>query len=197
MRKKIKEAYPAFDSRHQSIVLFNTNASDLVPLRRWPREYYINLARMIMENYEHIVILLTGENSERADKEVIVEAVNSGRCVNFAGRTSLSELPALYSMSEFMVTNDSGPAHFASVTDMPVYVLFGPETPKVYGPLGAMTPIYAGLACSPCVSATNHRKSICNDNVCLQAITAKQVFEVIRTRLELFRSKGESHAINV
>jgi ADP-heptose:LPS heptosyltransferase len=84
-----------------------------------------------------------------------------------------------------MLTNDSGPAHFASVTPLPVFVFFGPETPAIYGPLGNMTPIYAGLACSPCVSAMNHRKSPCSDNVCLQIIPPEQVFESIRLHLEL------------
>jgi ADP-heptose:LPS heptosyltransferase len=83
-----------------------------------------------------------------------------------------------------MLTNDSGPAHFASVTDMPVYVFFGPETPKIYGPLGRMTPIYAALACSPCVAATNHRKSVCNDNVCLQIITPDNVYAMLRSELD-------------
>ncbi|HFQ88757.1 MAG TPA: hypothetical protein ENK27_01660, partial [Desulfobulbus sp.] len=37
-----------------------------------------------------------------------------------------------------------------------------------------------GLACSPCVSAANHRKTPCTDNRCLQAITVDQVFAAIR-----------------
>ncbi len=47
-------------------------------------------------------------------------------------------------------------------------VLFGPETPKLYQPLGTSRAIYAGLACSPCVSASNHRKTAC-DRQCLHA----------------------------
>jgi len=81
------------------------------------------------------------------------------------------------------LTNDSGPGHFAAVTDMPTYVFFGPETPALYGSLGKTTPIYAGLACSPCVSAANHRKTVCKDNVCLQVITPDQVYEILRPAL--------------
>ena len=183
MLDKVRGSCPEFDEGRHKIILFNTNASDLVPLRRWPEEHYIRLARMILEIYPQIVILLTGSEAERTGKKIITEAVNSWRCVNFAGVTSFADLPALYSVSSFMLTNDSGPAHFASVTDMPVFVLFGPETPAIYGPLGSMTPIYAGMACSPCVSAANHRKSVCNDNVCLQVITPEQVYEVLKPRL--------------
>jgi ADP-heptose:LPS heptosyltransferase len=83
-----------------------------------------------------------------------------------------------------MLSNDSGPPHFASATDMPTFVFFGPETPKLYCPLGKTTPIYAGLACSPCVSAANHRKTACDDNVCLQVITPEQVFNILQPKLK-------------
>lgn len=184
MRRKIKESFPAFDAERNAIVLFNTNASNLVPLRRWPREHFIRLARLVLERYPRVLLLLTGDASERPEKEAILRAVGDGRCIDFAGRTSIQELPALYSVSAFMLTNDSGPAHFASVTDMPVFVLFGPETPKAYGPLGDMTPIYSSLACSPCVSAANHRKSPCNDNLCLRGITPEEVFQILTPSLD-------------
>jgi hypothetical protein len=67
---------------------------------------------------------------------------------------------------------------------MPTFVIFGPETPRLYGSLGNSTPIYAGLACSPCVSASNHRKTPCIDNVCLQVITPQQVLDAITPVLE-------------
>jgi ADP-heptose:LPS heptosyltransferase len=89
-----------------------------------------------------------------------------------------------------MVTNDSGPPHFAAITDMPSFVIFGPETPALYGSLGKTTPIYAGLACSPCVSAANHRKTACKDNVCLQVIKPLQVFEAIGSDLEKINAKS-------
>ena len=184
MFRKIEAACPGFSAERQRVILFNTNSSDLMPLRRWPQDNYVKLARMILTNYRDTVVLLTGSREERAAKEPIIAAVGSERCVNFAGETSITELVALYTISLFMLTNDSGPAHFAAVTPLPVFVFFGPETPAIYGPLGQMTPIYAGLACSPCVSAMNHRKSPCSDNVCLQAISLEQVFEIIRPQLE-------------
>ena len=97
--------------------------------------------------------------------------------VNFAGRSALSVLPLLYSIADLMVSNDSGPAHFAAVTDMPAIVLFGPETPALYGPLGRARTLTAGLACSPCVSAANHRKTACTDAVCMAAIPPERVLD--------------------
>ncbi|MGE5173729.1 MAG: glycosyltransferase family 9 protein [Betaproteobacteria bacterium] len=192
MRRKIKEAYPAYEAVRHRVVLFNANASELLPIRRWPREHYIALAGIILERYPDVVILLTGGGDDRAWLEHISSAVHSERCVNFAGQTSLAELPALYSVSAFMLSNDSGPPHFASVTDIPMFVFFGPETPKLYCPLGNATPIYAGLACSPCVSAANHRKTACGDNVCLQVITPEQVFGILRPKLEEISERAQT-----
>lgn len=187
MRSKIASFCPIYDPTCHRIVLLNANASDLMPLRRWDRKNYIELARRILNDYPDIIILLTGAPAEFEGLQKIPDALQSQRCVNFAGRTSFAELVALYEVSEFMLTNDSGPGHFSAVTSMPSFVFFGPETPKLYGSLGITTPIYAGLACSPCVSATNHRKTACNDNVCMQVLNVDSVYSLLQPSLQLSR----------
>jgi ADP-heptose:LPS heptosyltransferase len=140
--------------------------------------------RRILNNYDDVLVLITGAPAEREEAEELKAEVGHERCVNFAGRVKFAELPSLYAISSMMVSNDSGPGHFSAVTEMPSYVIFGPETPALYGSLGNSTPIYAGLACSPCVSASNHRKTPCHDNVCLQVITVEQVFAVVKPALD-------------
>jgi ADP-heptose:LPS heptosyltransferase len=72
-------------------------------------------------------------------------------------RTALSRLPekrlrqvlVLYTRSEILVTNDSGPAHFASMTPIHVVTLFGPETPALFAARSPnATALWAGIACS-------------------------------------------------
>ena len=67
---------------------------------------------------------------------------------------------------------------------MPTIILYGPETPMLYGSLGNAHYINAGLACSPCVSATNHRKTACTDNVCLQVIQPETLLTKVREILD-------------
>jgi ADP-heptose:LPS heptosyltransferase len=189
MRHKIANHCPQYDSNYHRIVLFNANASDMMPLRRWDRKNYIELAKQILDNYPNIIILLTGAPAEFEGLQHIPDTLKSDRCINFAGKITFSELVALYEVSEFMLTNDSGPGHFSAVTSMPSFVFFGPETPKLYGSLGITTPIYAGLACSPCVSATNHRKSACNDNICMQVIGVDAVYSLLQPSLLTSRFK--------
>jgi len=182
--KKVKREYPSLKRRSNHVVLINPNASDMLPQRRWPPEYFSALIGMILDYDETAVVLITGSPSEYDEAEEIRKITGIKRCVNFCGKVEFLELPALYSISTLMVTNDSGPAHFSAVTDLRTFVLFGPETPLLYGSLGNSTSIYAGLACSPCVSAANHRKTSCRDNVCLQVISPSYVFDTIKSCLK-------------
>jgi len=172
-----------FDPAAEKLVLINANASDLLVQRRWPPEHFVALIQRILADHEDAVVLLTGSGAEYDEMEAIRRRVAAPRCHNSAGRFSFGQLPALYSAAHLMVTNDSGPAHFSAVTNLKVFVLYGPETPDLYGSLGNSTPVYKGLACSPCVNAANHRKTSCRDNVCLQRIAPEEVYRMIQPAL--------------
>jgi ADP-heptose:LPS heptosyltransferase len=186
-RDKVKAQIKALVSRRDTsqlrLVLINPNASEMLPQRRWMPNRFAELIRRILAAHDDVLVLITGAPSERAEAEKLAAQCVSDRCVSFAGYLALTELPALYSLAAVMVTNDSGPAHFAAACGLPTIVLFGPETPNLYRPIGNSTAIYAGLACSPCVSASNHRKSPCRDNVCMGAISVDQVFKAVITAL--------------
>lgn len=180
---KIKILTPEFSPEKNPIVLINPNASDLLPQRRWLPENFVSLMRKILADYPNHYVLMTGALNEWEQAEGLKQKVNNSRCVNFAGQNKFIELPALYNVAKLMVTNDSGPGHFSSVTNLQTFVLFGPETPHLYGSLGNSIAIYAGLACSPCVSAANHRKTACQNNVCLQVLTTDKVYHTIKPYL--------------
>src|SRR5436309_6986915 len=162
------------------LVLLKPNASDLLPLRRWPPLRYVELARRLLERYPEPFIGLTGAPAEAASNNQLADEVGSNRIIRLAGKTTLRQLLALYARSEILVTNDSGPAHFASLTPIRVVTLFGPETPALFAvrsPNSAA--LWAGIACSPCVNAYNNRQSVCRNNLCMQAITVDDGFEEV------------------
>jgi ADP-heptose:LPS heptosyltransferase len=160
------------------LFLLNANASDLVPLRRWPSERYVELAQCLLSAHPKASVVFTGAPNEAEAVEKLVRQVDDKRCVSVAGKTTLRQLLALYSLADVLVTNDSGPAHFATLTPIDVVVLFGPETPRLFAANSPRThPVWAETACSPCVSAFNDRNSACTDNVCMQRISVKQVFD--------------------
>jgi ADP-heptose:LPS heptosyltransferase len=109
--------------------------------------------------------------------------IDHPRVRSFAGKHRLSAILALYNISTVLVTNDSGPAHFSAITPIRSIVLFGPETPGLYGSLGNTESITVSLACSPCVTAANQKNSACDDAVCMRLITPERVLHSIRTVL--------------
>lgn len=162
-----------------TIILINPNSSDIFPLRKWPLENFTELCRRLLIEMAHGWLVITGVASEYKDAQFIRDRIQSPRCIDFTGQTSFRELLALYGIARLMITNDSGPAHFASLLSLRTIVLFGPETPRLYSPMGNKhNDIYANFACSPCVSVYNGKKSPCTDNRCLKAISVDEVLQV-------------------
>ncbi|HEX3730432.1 MAG TPA: glycosyltransferase family 9 protein [Opitutaceae bacterium] len=174
------------------LILLNANASDLLPLRKWEAGNYAALAGRLLREFPEVRIGFTGAPEEASKVADLVRAVDSPRCICLAGRTTLRQLLVVYGLAELLVTNDSGPAHFAALTPIDVVSLFGPETPLLFAAPGPRShPLWAGLACSPCVNAYNNRQTACRDNVCMQAITVDQVFE---TTCRIYRERTQAAA---
>jgi len=179
IKQIIKNYFPAY--HYQQLIIINSEGGDLLPMRNWGQDKFYELITLILNENNNILILLTGSTDEKESVEKLKQRVNHPSCINFAGAVNLKQLLALYSISQYMVTNDSGPNHFASLTSLRTYTLFGPETPDLYGSLGSTVNIYKRLACSPCVTAANQRKTVCSDNVCMQQISALEVYQRINS----------------
>ena len=176
---KLQQVNPDINEKSK-IVLLNPNASQLLPIRKWPLQNFMRLAEKVLKQKD-VFIVVTGTKAEGEDAQAICNFVKNDRCIDFTGKTSFKELIDLYNISNVLVTNDSGPAHFASLTDINIIVLFGPETPKIYAPLSdSCECVYSNYACSPCVSAFNHRKTPCDNSRCLKAIKVEDVFEAVK-----------------
>jgi len=171
---------PLLPPETKKLILLNANASDLLPFRKWAENNYVELARRLLGTFPEIAIGFTGSPDEARKIEHLVQDVDSRRCFCLAGKTTLRQLIVVYTLAEVLVTNDSGPAHFATLTNIDVVTLFGPETPHLFG---APTPrnhtIWAGIACSPCVNALNNRQSACTNNMCMKMISVDHVFQTV------------------
>jgi ADP-heptose:LPS heptosyltransferase len=179
--KKLKWINPAF-SRSSKLVVLNPNAG-LLPIRAWSIRNYAELARKITKNNKGTFIAVIGVKDASKDAKIIANAIGN-RCIDLTNKTSLKEVVDIFNISKALVTSDSGPAHFASLTNIKNIVFFGPETPNLYCPLGKNTiPVYSNYACSPCVSAFNHRKTLCKDNKCIKSIKIDDVYNLVKKEL--------------
>ena len=180
---KLRAIHPDIGPARKLVVL-NPNASDQFPMRRWPRESFTELGRQLLDDPE-VFLLITGVAGEKPDAQYICERLVSPRALDLTGQTTIAELLHVFNLSHVMVTNDSGPAHFAALTRIHEIVLFGPEIPDRYRPLTAHADvIHSGYSCSPCIGPLNQRRSPCNNNVCLKSISVEEVAARVRSRLE-------------
>jgi ADP-heptose:LPS heptosyltransferase len=164
------------------VIILNPNTGDLLPIRRWPEERFIELGRMIRGEHKEATIIITGTPEEREEACRVASGIDGALCL--AGETSLEELLTLYSISDALITNDSGPAHFSSMTPIKSVILFGPETPLLYGEKGpSRVNMSPGLVCSPCVNVYNHRHSSCLLGTCLKGTSAREVFDRLKSLL--------------
>lgn len=181
IREKLKGLYPELTQGHKLIV-FNPSAGE-IPIRAWPTEKYIELAERILSDPRNVIVLM-GAGTDLETTGQVHQTLNHERCLQFTGRTTFPELMDLFSLSDLLITNDSGPAHFASLTPITNFVFFGPETPRLYAPLGKNTQIlYSDFPCSPCLTAYNHRDTPCKNNKCLQTLSVDEVYALIKVHL--------------
>ena len=164
----------------QKILLLHTGEGDL-SLREWPFEHHLALVRRLLRETDFFFVFI----GVKADAKIKrITGLDPARCLNLMGQTNLTELQGLFYIANALFSNDCGLVHLAALSTIRAFILFGPESPSVFAPLGERTHVlYAGLPCSPCFSALNHRASACRNNLCLKTIDPDEVACLIKESL--------------
>jgi ADP-heptose:LPS heptosyltransferase len=173
----------ALDPNHYHI-LVNINTGDMAPRRRWPVEHYREVVENLLLHPGVRCILIGGPVDREAVDRFQATLSQPDRVINLAGRISLRDLVALMEVSNLYLGNDSGPMHFAACVGLPILALFGPESPRVYGPPVSTrnTVLYRAEPCGPCLNIYSDKHSKCQDNICLRRIQPREVLDVLDSR---------------
>ena len=172
-RAQLHRDHPAAAQR--TLVLLYAGGG-ILPERAWPAAHYARVAQGSCA--AGFAVGLIGLKDDAQLAKDLQAQVQSDFCIDLTGYTrSIRELLMLFYAARLLITNDGGPGHFATLTPIQTMVFFGPETGKLYGPLGARNMVLeSGIACSPCLSAYNHRLTFCDgDNQCLKRIAPDPV----------------------
>ena len=162
----------------------------ILPERAWPAEHYARVAQGLCA--AGFAVGLIGLKDDAQLAKDLIQQISHPASIDLTGYTrSIRELLMLMYPADLLITNDGGPGHFATLTPIQTMVFFGPETGKLYSPLGSRnTVLESGIACSPCLSAYNHRLTFCDgDNQCLKRIKPDPV---LADALAFLR--GDAHA---
>ena len=116
--------------------------------KRWPVEHYAEVARHALDN--HQAVWLFGSDKDQLVTRQINELCGE-RCLDLAGKTTLDQAIDLMSLTQTVITNDSGLMHVACALGRQVIALFGSSSPAYTPPLSDQATVLSlGLDCSPC-----------------------------------------------
>lgn len=115
-------------------VIFVPGGSPHRLAKRWPANYYAELAVRIMENGAQPVIL--GSSAEAPLAREIVTCCPEA--IDLCGQTKLEDIAVLARNAAGAVGNDTGPIHMVAAAGCPTVVLFsGVSDPALTAPRGA------------------------------------------------------------
>ncbi len=160
------------------IVVMNPGAS-FGSAKCWLPERFAEVADRLIDEYGAAVFISCGP------KEVPV----ARRVAGFMRRPAtvldspvmrLGPLKALIRRSSLLISNDTGPRHFANAFGRPVVVLFGPTDPEwTRTPAAAERAVLVPVDCGPCMKRTCPQ-----DHRCMRLIDSAQVLATARELLD-------------
>lgn len=152
-------------------VVINPNASDLLLERRWPTQHFVQVIAHLVSG--GLWVTLIGSSDEVAHVEDIwrrVPSIHRSKVINTAGKLEFGELLSLMETASCVITNDTGPFHFAVALGVPVVGLFGPGHPAHYGANREnVVNMYREVFCSPCLYEIDE-PPCAGKNMCMQLI---------------------------
>ena len=118
-------------------------------LKTWPKEYFAEVVRALNFRYD-AAFYVTGAPGDYAYAEEVIAAIGLP-VENLCGKTNLMELAALYGQLDLLISVDTGGAHIAAVTGVPLVVVFGCTSPRRWHPISDNAKAFtSNEPCCPC-----------------------------------------------
>ncbi len=144
----------------------------------WSPEYFAKLAELIKGKIDCKLLLFVGPGEEHlADnicKKSAVKIINTAN-----DKINLELLKPMIKRCNLLITNDTGPRHYAVAFDIPIIVIFGSTNPEYTNANIDKTTIVRieNLDCSPC-----HKKICPTNHKCMKDITPEMVFDAVNKK---------------
>lgn len=130
------------------IIAFNMGVSGTRQGRRWPQEYWHDLAKKFLDSYD-CEIILTGSEYDKEFSEPLLKI--SPRIRSFCGKVNVEENTALLSLCDLVISGDTGPLHIATAVNTPAIGLYGAAPVSRTGPYGEnCIALNSNRDCVPC-----------------------------------------------
>jgi len=154
--------------RSQSIVMLQPGARYW--FKAWPSERFAELADRLMSQYGCQVLI--GGSDQDIDLAQQIQQMAKSSPIIMTGRATSKQFAAIAKRSALFIGSDSGAMHIASAVGTPVVALFGPSSPREWGPRGGPVEVlYKDLDCRSCFHPTCTR----GEENCMRLIAVDEV----------------------
>lgn len=108
--------------------------SSNTPEKRWPIANWVNLLKLLIENFPSNEFRLVGTTSDSKICNEIKLKVPFRNVRDLSGKTNLVELCSLFLNARALICNDSGSMHLANATGTPIVAIFSVTESLITGP---------------------------------------------------------------
>lgn len=142
--------------------------------KKWPLDCFMELSAKIIKGLNAKIILFGGKDDICDAAEI--EDKFKLNVINMVGRTEMSQLCALMSRTDILITNDTGPMHIAAFTGTKVISLnMGKEICETTGPYGkGNISLQPKIDCYPC-----SKPLLCSKKSCRRLIKPEALYKLI------------------
>lgn len=142
--------------------------------KKWPTEYYSELARKLIANNYHVVLM---GGPDEVDLAMKIQEQNPTAEI-LAGKMRLTESIDFLKTCRLIIGNDSSPSHLGASVGTPVLAIFGPTVLSLgFRPWNDQSRVIENndLRCRPC-GLHGHQKCPLGHHKCMKDLSVEQVF---------------------
>lgn len=167
----------------QKSILFNASSSKIQLWKRWPRENWIKLLKLLTEDNYNIIAV--GSKEDNKIHETVMKYSVPAFSKNLSGRLDFLEMLTLVKFSSLVIAADTALLHIASLTETPIIGLFGPTDEKRTAPNSNHFELLRSSTCSGrCFTLkTPQGYKRCAHKKCMASLSPEIVFNAIRQKV--------------
>ncbi|VBB09307.1 Hypothetical protein LUCI_4597 [Lucifera butyrica] len=143
-------------------------------LKNWSPQRFARLVDILAQKYDAAFYIIGAPG----DKDYAGPVIELARTpiANFCGKTSVVDLAAVLKYSDLFITVDTGAAHIAATTGVPMVTIFGCTSPLDAHPISDKSVVaWTNEPCCPC----GVRENECPEHRCMDKIQVEDVLSLI------------------
>ena len=171
------QALKQFKLDKQRPVLGLCPGAEFGPAKRWPEKYYAHVATHYIEQGWQVWMMGSLKDAPVAAQiKAHIPGKMRSYAHSFAGKTALAQAIDLLSLTDVVITNDSGLMHICAALKKNLVAIYGSSSPLFTPPLNDNKIILSlNLECSPCFK----RECPLGHLNCLRKLLPDQVIDAV------------------